>query len=290
MEIISADFKKGIAHLRITDPEDLWYLRQLIDPGDLITGKTTRKIKVGEAETKSIKKTYTLKIEAENTELSPAGQNLRINGRIKESPEELPLNSYQSITLELASEFTLEKINWMEYQKQKLKEATEKKYSYLLCVFDREEALLALTKKFGYEVLAKTQGEVQKKAKIQEIKKDFYEEIIKAIGRGFNPEIALLLLNEDICFELIDLKNIIGKSKAKLSRIKSRLIGTQGKCRKLIEKICKVHICIYGRTVGVIGKIENVHIARAAIRDILKGAPHGPVYRTIEERTSEFHE
>jgi len=116
------------------------------------------------------------------------------------------------------------------------------------------------------------------------------EEIIKAIGRGFNPEIALLLLNEDICFELIDLKNIIGKSKAKLSRIKSRLIGTQGKCRKLIEKICKVHICIYGRTVGVIGKIENVHIARAAIRDILKGAPHGPVYRTIEERTSEFHE
>ena len=116
------------------------------------------------------------------------------------------------------------------------------------------------------------------------------EKIIRAIGRGFNPEIALLLLNEEICFELIDLKNIIGKSKAKLSRIKSRLIGTQGKCRKLIEKICKVHICIYGRTVGVIGKIENVHIARAAIRDILKGAPHGPVYRTIEERTSEFHE
>ena len=116
------------------------------------------------------------------------------------------------------------------------------------------------------------------------------EEIIRAIGRGFNPEIALSLLNEEFCFELIDLKNIIGKSKAKLSRIKSRLIGTNSKCRKLIEKICNVHICIYGRTVGVIGKIENVHIARIAIKDILKGAPHGPVYRTIEERTSEFQE
>jgi len=195
MEIISADFKKGIAHLRITDPEDLWYLRQLIDPGDLITGKTTRKIKVGEAETKSIKKTYTLKIEAENTELSPAGQNLRINGRIKESPEELPLNSYQSITLELASEFTLEKINWMEYQKQKLKEATEKKYSYLLCVFDREEALLALTKKFGYEVLLKISGDVQKKGNPTESKKDFYLEIIAAIesySQRYQPERIIL--------------------------------------------------------------------------------------------------
>lgn len=114
------------------------------------------------------------------------------------------------------------------------------------------------------------------------------EEIIRAIGRGFNPEIALTLLNEEICFELIDLKGIIGKSKTRLSRVKARLIGTDGKCRKLIEKICNVHICIYGRTVGVIGKADKVQIARAAIRDILKGAPHGPIYRTIEERTSDL--
>ena len=77
-----------------------------------------------------------------------------------------------------------------------------------------------------------------------------------------------------------------GKSKDKLRRIKSRLIGTRGKCRKFIENMCEVHISIYGKTVGIIGKIENVQIARLAVQDILAGAPHGPVYKTLEEKMS----
>ncbi|MBI2106174.1 hypothetical protein HYT56_05070 [Candidatus Woesearchaeota archaeon] len=87
------------------------------------------------------------------------------------------------------------------------------------------------------------------------------EKIIKSIGRGFNPEVALMLVDEDNCFELIDMTMFSGKSKIKLSRMKSRLIGTNGK-----------------------GKIENVQIARIAVQDILNGAPHGPVYKTLEER------
>lgn len=112
------------------------------------------------------------------------------------------------------------------------------------------------------------------------------EKIIKSIGRGFNPEVALMLVDEDNCFELIDMTMFSGKSKIKLSRMKSRLIGTNGKCRKTIEMICDVHICIYGKTVGIVGKIENVQIARIAVQDILNGAPHGPVYKTLEERMS----
>lgn len=110
------------------------------------------------------------------------------------------------------------------------------------------------------------------------------EQIIKAIGRGFNPKIALTLLNEENCFELIDMKEFAGKSRDKLKRIKSRLIGTRGKCRKTIETICDVHISIYGKTAGIIGKIEKVQIVRIAIQDILAGAPHDPVYKTLEER------
>lgn len=112
------------------------------------------------------------------------------------------------------------------------------------------------------------------------------EPIIKAISRGFNPNIALSLLDEENCLELIELKEFSGKSKKKFSRMKSRLIGTKGKCRKTIELIADVHISIYGKTVGIIGKIENVQIVRMAIQDILRGAPHGPVYKTLEERRS----
>jgi len=192
MDIISQNFKTGIVKLKVSDVDDLWYLSHLIDPGDFVKGKTTRKIRIGEDENAKVtKKTMTLLIEAENIDFGKAGDTLRINGKVKEGPEEVPKDSYHSLSLEKGSEFTITKVNWRAYQKQKLKEASEKKYNYLLCVFDREEAIFALTQKFGYKVLVKITGEVPKKTKTVEIKSDFYEEIIKALdvyaGR-YNPE------------------------------------------------------------------------------------------------------
>jgi len=194
MQLISSDFKKGFVKLKVNDKDDLWYLSHLIDQGDIIKGKTTRKIKIGEGENaKSVKKTLTLSIKAEKVELTET--SLHINGKVTEGTEEVPKDSYQSITLEEASEFSLEKPQWMEYQKQKLQEACEKKYDYLLCLFDREEVLFALTKKFGYEILTTLKGEVQKKAKAVEVKKDFQEEIIKTLesyNERYKPSAVIL--------------------------------------------------------------------------------------------------
>lgn len=184
MKILVQNFRQGLVKLRVTEPEDLWYLSHLIDPGDLVKGKTTRKIKLGEGENlKTIKRTLTLKVEAENIELSE--NSLRVNGRVKEGPEDVPKNSYHTIALEEGSEFTLEKVQWLSYQRKKLEEAAEAKYNYLICLFDREEAIIALTKPKGYEILAKLQGEVPKKRKTIKVLKDFSEEIIKALETYF---------------------------------------------------------------------------------------------------------
>ncbi len=67
------------------------------------------------------------------------------------------------------------------YQRKKLEEAAEAKFNYLLCLFDREEAIVALTRPKGYEILVKLQGEVPKKRKTVKVLKDFSEEIIKAL-------------------------------------------------------------------------------------------------------------
>jgi len=194
MQLITSDFKKGLVKLKVNDKDDLWYLSHLIDQGDIIKGKATRKIKIGEGENaKSVKKTLTASIQAETVELTE--NSVRINGKVIEETEEVPKGSYQSITLEEASEFTIEKPQWLSYQKQKLQEACEKKYDYLLCLFDREEVLFALTKKFGYELLAILKGEVKKKAKAVEIKKDFQEEIIKnleAYNERYSPSAIIL--------------------------------------------------------------------------------------------------
>ena len=112
--------------------------------------------------------------------------------------------------------------------------------------------------------------------------------VVKAIGRGCKPEIALSLLKEDNCCEVINIIDYSGKNKDKLKRIKGRIIGTGGKVRKNIEKMTDTYIVIYGKTVAIIGQLEEVAIARTAVNDILKGAPVGPVYGVIERKMSDL--
>ena len=179
MEIITSDYYKGKVKLRVSDRDDLWYLSHIIEPGDLVRGKSTRKIKVGDSENaKMVKKTFNLQIEAETIDFSSDGSSLRINGKIKDGPEDIPKDSYQAISLDERAEFILEKKQWLSYQKQKLEEATEKKFNYLILLFDREEAVIALTKKFGYEILVELKGDVPKKSKNVEVKSDFQQELI----------------------------------------------------------------------------------------------------------------
>lgn len=109
------------------------------------------------------------------------------------------------------------------------------------------------------------------------------ERIIKAIGRGFNPVIALTLTNEEKSLEIINIKDFSGKSKKKLTRIKARVIGRQGRARELIELLTKTDIVIYGKTVAIIGDLEKTLIAKTAIEKLLNGSPHGNVYKYIEE-------
>lgn len=192
MKIIKSDFKKGIVTVRVTDLDDIWYLRYIIEEGDLVKAKTTRKIKIGDTENAKVtKKTLTLTIEAETIDIADSGHAVRINGKIREGPEDLPRDQYHALSLEEGVECTITKPNWLAYQKQKLEEATREKSTYLLCVLDREEVLFAITKKKGFKKLTGFKGDVPKKGKDVDIKKDFHQEIIKLLEeytKRFSPE------------------------------------------------------------------------------------------------------
>ena len=111
--------------------------------------------------------------------------------------------------------------------------------------------------------------------------------VVKAIGRGFNPQIAEKLFDEDCCFEIISIKDYSGKSKNKEQRLKGRVIGEKGKTRRLMEEITQTRICVYGKTIGIIGGVERVNVARKGVEDLLKGSRHGPVYKKCYERLKE---
>jgi ribosomal RNA assembly protein len=111
--------------------------------------------------------------------------------------------------------------------------------------------------------------------------------IVKAIGRGFNPDTALKLNEDDIYLEIIKLTLYIGKSKKALSRQKGRIIGKDGKTREIITNMAEVSMAVYGKTVSFIGEIENVMVAKEAIEMILNGSQHKSVYSFLEAKQNE---
>lgn len=109
------------------------------------------------------------------------------------------------------------------------------------------------------------------------------KEIVRAIARGFNPQIALLLLKPDYAFELIDLTDY-AKQANHLQRLKGRVIGTAGKSRRIIEQATESYVSVYGKTIGLISPVENIMIAKQAIEALLSGSPHSSVYRWLEKK------
>ncbi len=113
------------------------------------------------------------------------------------------------------------------------------------------------------------------------------QNIVKAIGRGINPNVALRLLEEDAVLETIDITDFSGRSKNKLIRIRGRAIGTDGKSRERIEELTNTNIAIYGKTITIIGDYEGVALARKAIESLLSGSRHTTIYQWLEKQTKE---
>lgn len=108
------------------------------------------------------------------------------------------------------------------------------------------------------------------------------QEVVKAIGLGFNPDKALKLLGEDQVLIVIDLKQYVGDSPNHLARIKGRIIGEKGKARKTIEEMTSTYISVYDTFVAIIGDYESANVAREAIEMLIQGRQHSTVYRYID--------
>ena len=178
MKILHSDLKKGEIKVRVENNDDVFVLKNIINPGDFVSGFCERKVKIGKGESaKSVKKTYFLKIFVEKVDFA---QQLRVNGKTVEEKEDIPKGSYQTIEIFPGAEIKIEKEKWGAYHLQKIKEsAFETKQKILIVVFDREDAIFALTKKSGFETLLELHGEVQKKR--YEVKKEsvFFQQIIE---------------------------------------------------------------------------------------------------------------
>jgi len=114
------------------------------------------------------------------------------------------------------------------------------------------------------------------------------ENIIKAIGRGFSPENAFMLLDDESDFFSFDLHDYVGKKEAHVRRLKSRVIGKEGKTRKVLEDLTESKISIYGHTVSIISDMMKMNILKKAVDMLLTGSKQATVYRFVETQMKEL--
>ena len=277
MKLLYSNLKKGEIKILTQNLDDLWYLSTIIEPKDVVQGKTLRKLKVissdEERSKTAAKKSVFIKIEAEKIEFSNYTSILRVSGVIKSAPEEIPLGEHHTFNVDDNTSITIIKQQWLKYQIDKLKEAcSEKKSSLLICVHDREEAYFALFKKYGYEILTHIQGEVQKKREENIKKENFYLTIINKLREYVERyKIKQVILaspafwKEDLMKELKDnelrekillatcssatkngIDEVIKRPEVREALKQERTAKEINKVEELLSEIAKTALAVYG--------------------------------------------
>ena len=112
-------------------------------------------------------------------------------------------------------------------------------------------------------------------------------DVVKAIARGFSPEKAIDIIDQDLYFALIDIREYTGKKPKRIREMKGRMIGKEGKTKRIIEHLGDCKLSIYGHTVAIIGDDIGIDISRTAVDMVLSGSKHSSVYGFLERKRRE---
>jgi len=125
-------------------------------------------------------------------------------------------------------------------------------------------------------------GKGQVTLKGPELEEYLVEQIVRAIDFGFYYDDALLLLNEDFVLEFVEVKEHTRRKN--LKDVRARIIGTEGKAKRTIEKLTGAVIVINENDVGVIVDSEHLDCTIQAIESLIQGAKHGNVFAYLEKQ------
>ncbi|MEM3364154.1 MAG: RNA-processing protein [Candidatus Micrarchaeia archaeon] len=109
------------------------------------------------------------------------------------------------------------------------------------------------------------------------------KDVLTALGTGGVPyREALRLFSDELVLKVIDISEVVGDKERDVHRVLARIIGTDGKTKKIIEQITEVCMTVQEGRIYLIGTIEGVSLASDAIDALVRGAPHKKVYRLLE--------
>lgn len=198
--MLGRDREQGIVRLRVDSLDDLWHLRELVEPGDVATALTWRtadiESKGAERQGKAEKRAVTLGVKVESVEYAAFSNRLRLLGPIIEGPQDV--GSYHTISIDPPMDVTVRKHRgWRPHHEDRIQEAVAATSRPLvtLLAMEENEAVVAVLRQYGVQKMADIAGHVSGKrhAPTKGEEEAFFDEIVLAL-RDYRPEGAPLLV------------------------------------------------------------------------------------------------
>jgi len=267
----SFDLKHNIGKITPESVEDLSILKEVLTPGNFITAKSPRSIKIKRegnlVRAKTGRREVVMKIELEKTELKD--DKLRLTGKIVEAPEDVE-KGYHTIEVEPEKFLRIEKI-WKGWEIDRIKSAERRHEPILICILDENEADFYFLKeryKHLFNIASEASGKSFESKKAETKRNEYYAKILEELKKRSERVKKIVIAGSGFARE--DLQNLMKqRSKELLEKIiieftyQSGNLGLQELLKKgLIERLTK-YSRISEETNAVENLLENINKGKA---------------------------
>jgi len=184
MKLISQNPKAGEMKFLVTEPDDLWHLYHIIEPGDVVKGVTFRReegrMDAIRAEREEKRRIF-ISLSVERCEFHEFSSTLRVMGIILEAP--FDRGAHHTLNVGIGSELSLVKQRWPAQIMERIKEAISGTGSsrIIAVAIEYGEATIAVIKSFGVDEIATVYSSMQKESTGKEDREAFYREIVEQV-------------------------------------------------------------------------------------------------------------
>ena len=196
MRIVEVSPKNRYVKVLVESEEDLWTLKTLLRPGDLVEGWTTRDVAGrlgGEKERRSI----VVKLRVEGVEFQPFTGKLRIFGVVVEGPEEYGVRGkHHSMVVAPGHVIRLERMEgWSEKAVERMKSSGPKGKALIVSV-DYDEYALGLLSAHGFKVLLEESSGLPGKGdpRREEALEEYVDRVAKAIVEATREDVRVVVV------------------------------------------------------------------------------------------------
>lgn len=313
MKIVKKElrFNEGEISLVTESLDDLWHLKYILEPGDLVYAFTKRRIEGATDKLrpeKADKKTVRLGITVEKVEFHKFSNRLRVHGTIKDG---IDAGAYHTLNIEEGTNISIIK-KWKNDQLERIKEAriASLRPKVIIATIEEGEASIGMVRQFGVEESSSLRqslgkgegnrrneffGELASQLKWAAEKVDavilagpgFTKEDFLEFLRTREPELAKKIVLEDTSsIGVSGFQEVLRRGAVDRIMQESRI----GREAKLIEELIK-EISINGkaaygmddvRNAESLGAIETLLITDELLRTEREGGPIDEFLKDIE--------